>query len=80
MSDKFIQDLIVALGDKANIKQVDACITRLRVVLKDNSLIKKSVLKKLGAIDVVKVGDTQQIIFGAKSAGYRDQIKALLNA
>lgn len=78
MSDTFIQDLVAALGGVANIKQVDACITRLRVVLNNNGLLQKSALKKLGAVDVVKVGDTQQIIFGAKSAGYRDQIKALL--
>lgn len=80
MSDKLIQDLVTALGGTSNIKQVEACITRLRVALSDNSLLKKSALKKLGAIDVVKVGETQQIIFGAKSAGYRDQINALLNA
>lgn len=80
MSDKLIQDLVAALGGTSNIKQVEACITRLRVVLSDNSLLKKSALKKLGAIDVVKVGETQQIIFGAKSATYRDEIRTLLNA
>lgn len=80
MSDTFILNLISALGDKSNIKQVDACITRLRVVLHNNNLLKKSALKKLGAIDVVKVGDTQQIIFGTKSVTYRDEIRALLNS
>lgn len=80
MSDTFILNLISALGDKSNIKQVDACITRLRVVLHNNNLLNKSALKKLGAIDVVKVGDTQQIIFGTKSVTYRDEIRALLNS
>ncbi|AHG74698.1 PTS sugar transporter subunit IIB [Mannheimia varigena] len=81
MSDKSITlEVINALGGKANIKQVDACLTRLRVVLNDNRLLNKPTLKKLGAVDVVKVADTQQIIFGAKSASYRDEIKALLNA
>ncbi|MFA9498895.1 PTS transporter subunit EIIB [Mannheimia sp. E30BD] len=80
MSDKdIINNIINALGNKENIKTVDACLTRLRVVLKDNSLLNKSVLKKLGAVDVVKVGDTQQIIFGTKSAQYRDEIKALIS-
>lgn len=80
MSDKLIQDLVTALGGVSNIKQVEACITRLRVVLNNNNLLNKSAMKKLGAVDVVKVGETQQIIFGAKSATYRDQIKTLLNA
>lgn len=80
MSDTFILNLLSALGDKSNIKQVDACITRLRVVLHNNNLLNKSALKKLGAIDVVKVGDTQQIIFGTKSVTYRDEIRALLNS
>lgn len=79
MSDKdMITNIVNALGNKENIKTVDACLTRLRVVLKDSSLLNKSVLKKLGAVDVVKVGETQQIIFGAKSAQYRDEIKALI--
>lgn len=79
MSDTLIQELVTALGGTSNIKQVEACITRLRVVLNDNGLLQKSVLKKLGAVDVVKVGEIQQIIFGAKSAQYRDEINALLN-
>lgn len=74
-----ITKIVNALGNKENIQTVDACLTRLRVVLKDNSLLNKSVLKKLGAIDVVKVGETQQIIFGTKSAQYRDEIKSLIS-
>ncbi|QIM67736.1 hypothetical protein A4G16_10400 [Mannheimia granulomatis] len=73
-----INKILEALGNKENIKQVEACLTRLRVVLHNNRLLNKSMLKKLGAVDVVKVADTQQIIFGTKSAQYRDEIKALL--
>ncbi|MFD0966081.1 glucose PTS transporter subunit EIIB [Seminibacterium arietis] len=79
MSETTILDIINALGGKENINQVDACLTRLRVVLHDNKLLNKSTLKKLGAVDVVKVSNTQQIIFGIKSAQYRDQIKALIS-
>lgn len=79
MSEKLIQEIIAALGGLSNIQQIDACITRLRVVLSNNNVLNKTALKKLGAVDIVKVGDTQQVIFGAKSATYRDQIKALLN-
>ncbi|HHW7570340.1 TPA: PTS transporter subunit EIIB [Mannheimia haemolytica] len=79
MSEKsIILEIINALGNKENIKQVEACLTRLRVVLHNNGLLNKSALKKLGAVDVIKVGDTQQIIFGAKSGQYRDEINALI--
>lgn len=79
MSEKPIsQQILTALGNKENIKQVEACLTRLRVVLNNNALLDKSALKKLGAVDVVKVGETQQIIFGAKAGQYRDEIKALI--
>ncbi len=67
MSDKsIILEIINALGNKENIKQVEACLTRLRVVLHNNGLLNKSALKKLGAVDVIKVGDTQQIILVQK--------------
>lgn len=75
-----VNEILKALGNAENIKQVEACLTRLRVVLHNDKLLNKSALKKLGAVDVVKVGDTQQIIFGAKSSEYRDEIKSLLNA
>ncbi|MEG9530653.1 PTS transporter subunit EIIB [Mannheimia indoligenes] len=48
MSDKeMITNIINALGNKENIKTVDACLTRLRVVLNNNSLLNKSSLKNL---------------------------------
>lgn len=45
MSETTILDIINALGGKENINQVDACLTRLRVVLHDNKLLNKSTLK-----------------------------------
>lgn len=75
---QIINEIVKALGNKENIRQVDACLTRLRVELHNNKLLNKSALKKLGATDVIKVGNMQQIIFGIKSAQYRDDIKALI--
>lgn len=75
-----ITKIITALGNKENIRTLDACLTRLRVVLNNNNLLNKPALKKMGAIDVVKVGNTQQIIFGTKSAQYCDEIKALISS
>lgn len=73
-----VQEIIDALGGVTNLKQVEACLTRLRVKLNDNHALNKSTLKKLGAVDVVKVGDAFQIILGTESAKYRDEINAMI--
>ena len=48
--------IIAALGNAENIENVDACITRLHVSVKDVKAVDKAALKKLGAIDVLEVG------------------------
>ncbi|MFV0575602.1 MAG: N-acetylglucosamine-specific PTS transporter subunit IIBC [Vibrio sp.] len=54
-----------ALGGHSNINTIDACITRLRLSLKDRSIVNEAVLKKLGAKGVVKLGENNlQVILG----------------
>lgn len=72
--------ILDALGGKENIRQVAACLTRLRVLLHDNTKLDKKALTEAGAIDVIQVGDTYQIIFGKKAELYRDALIELLNA
>lgn len=71
--------IIEALGGIDNIQQVDACLTRLRVILKAQQLLDKARLKKLGAVDVIEIRDQTQILFGRDSVKYRDEIRLLLN-
>lgn len=67
-----------ALGGKENIVSVDACITRLRVEVKDTAKVNDSELKKLGASGVLKVGKNGvQAIFGAKAQFIANDIKGL---
>ncbi|HDI0247152.1 TPA: PTS transporter subunit IIABC [Staphylococcus aureus] len=63
--------VLEAMGGKANIKHLDACITRLRVEVNDKSKVDVPGLKDLGASGVLEVGNNMQAIFGPKS----DQIK-----
>jgi PTS system D-glucosamine-specific IIC component/PTS system maltose and glucose-specific IIC component len=73
--------MIDALGGKENVVDVDACITRLRITVKDGSLVKENDhwTNQLGAKGLVKVGDTGiQAIYGAQAAGYKAQINACL--
>ncbi|WP_432408946.1 N-acetylglucosamine-specific PTS transporter subunit IIBC [Wukongibacter sp. M2B1] len=56
-----------ALGGEENIEELDNCITRLRLELKDVSKVDEDRLKKLGASGVVKVGKKSvQVIVGTK--------------
>ncbi|MGJ5682057.1 glucose-specific PTS transporter subunit IIBC [Staphylococcus equorum] len=64
-------EVLDAMGGQENIKHLDACITRLRVEVKEKSKVDVAGLKELGASGVLEVGNNMQAIFGLKS----DQIK-----
>ena len=70
--------VLEALGGESNIVSVDACITRLRVEVKDKSKVDKQALKDLGAAGVVEVGNGVQAIFGAKANSYKNEINTIL--
>ena len=71
--------ILDALGGKANITNLDSCITRLRVSVKDIKAVDKAALKSLGAMGVLEVGDSIQAIFGGKSAIYQVQIQDIMD-
>ena len=60
-------ELVSAFGGKENIANLDACITRLRVSVKDIAKVDQAKLKSLGAAGVVVAGSGVQAIFGTKS-------------
>ena len=72
------QDIIVALGNAENIEEVDACITRLRVSVKDVKKVNKEELKKLGARGVLEVTGGVQAVFGTMSDTLKQRINAIL--
>jgi len=64
-TSKLARQYLKALGGHANIDNIDACITRLRLTLKDSSLANEKTLKGLGAMGVVKLGSNNlQVILG----------------
>ena len=79
--DEIVQkapEVLAALGGEENAVSIDACITRLRVEVKDKSKVDKEKLKALGAVGVVEVGNGIQAIFGAKADAYRHEINRIL--
>ncbi|MFE4109205.1 N-acetylglucosamine-specific PTS transporter subunit IIBC [Kosakonia sp. YIM B13611] len=56
---------IAAIGGSSNLTGIDACITRLRLTVKDSSLVNESMAKRLGASGVIRLNKTGvQIIVG----------------
>lgn len=72
------QDILVGFGGSQNIKHLDACITRLRVEVKDKNLVNKEELKRLGAAGVLEVGNNVQAIFGPRSDGLKSEMQAVI--
>lgn len=74
------KQLLLAFGGESNIKTLDACITRLRIELKDIAKCDQTKIKSLGASGVVVIGNGVQAIFGTKSDIYKTEIEELINA
>ncbi|MBU6134676.1 PTS transporter subunit EIIC [Clostridium tertium] len=75
-----IPRIVEAVGGKENILKVEACFTRLRLSLKDKSIIKPNEYFKneLSANGIVKVADGVQIIYGNKASVYKTEMREFL--
>ena len=72
-------DILKAMGGQENITNLDACITRLRVSVKDVKVVDKKELQKLGAAGVLEVGNNIQAIFGPRSEIIKGQIQDVVS-
>lgn len=62
---KMSQDILANVGGVDNLSNINHCATRLRLKVKDASLVDKSELKKIdGVLGVEVAGDENQIIVG----------------
>ncbi|KFN11244.1 glucose-specific PTS transporter subunit IIBC [Paenibacillus macerans] len=77
--DELPHNILSALGGQENIVHLDACITRLRVEVKDKANVSKDRLKNLGASGVLEVGNNIQAIFGTRSDTIKTQIADIMN-
>ncbi len=59
------QMIVRGLGGKSNIEETEACMSRLRVIVKDYSLINEGILNKTGCNGIVKANENEiQIVYG----------------
>ncbi|HFI5334721.1 TPA: PTS N-acetyl glucosamine transporter subunit IIABC [Serratia liquefaciens] len=72
---------IGAIGGSDNLTGIDACITRLRLSVKDSSKVLDASCKRLGASGVVKLNkQTVQVIVGSKAEAIADGMRAVIAA
>uniref|UniRef100_UPI0035CB58B1 N-acetylglucosamine-specific PTS transporter subunit IIBC n=1 Tax=uncultured Sphingomonas sp. TaxID=158754 RepID=UPI0035CB58B1 len=59
------EQFIAALGGRANLTTIDACTTRLRLIVQDQAAVDETALKRLGARGVIRPSERDlQIIIG----------------
>lgn len=67
-----------AIGGSANIVEVDACVTRLRLSVNDAGVIDEAAVKRLGAAGIIKPNNKSvQIVVGTHAELIADEIKKL---
>ena len=78
-TDSQAERVIALLGGRENIELVDACMTRLRVTVKDaNKVADVSKWKSAGALGLFKKGNGIQAVYGPKADVLKSDINDIL--
>ncbi len=72
-----INRLIQALGGKDNIIKTEINMSRLKVLVKDTSVVDKDTIQKLGAKGIVEIDNQLKIILGPNSKQLKRYMKDL---
>ena len=77
--DQQIAQIVYLLGGKQNIKEVDACMTRLRVSVKDREKVgSEEAWKRAGAMGLIVKDYGVQAVYGPKADVLKSDIEDLL--
>ena len=79
MDNKKNAELILQhVGGKENVVEIDNCITRLRLEVKDNTIVDEKKIKSAGVAGVLRPGKNNvQVIIGTKVQFVADEFKKL---
>jgi len=70
--------ILEGVGGKENVASIDNCITRLRLEIKDHTLVDEKKIKSAGVAGVVRPGKTAvQVVVGTKVQFVADEFKKL---
>ena len=72
------KDIVKNVGGKENVASIDNCITRLRLEIKDYTLVDEKKIKSAGVAGVIRPSKTAvQVIIGTKVQFVADEFKKL---
>ena len=74
-----INKLVQYLGGKDNILDTEVNMSRLKVTLKDVSIVDKNAIEKLGAKGIVEIDNQLKIIFGPDAVKLKKYITEIKN-
>ena len=72
------RQIMMGLGGKDNISDVDCCITRLRCTVYDGSKVDQELLKGTGASGVICRGTGVQVVYGPRVSVIKSDLEAFL--
>lgn len=73
--------IINLLGGRENISDVDACMTRLRVTVRDSSKVgSEEAWKQVGAMGLIVKGEGVQAVYGPKADVLKSDVQDLLDS
>lgn len=61
------ENILAALGGAANVTELEPCITRLRVEVRDPAVVDDDGLRATGAFGVVRSGRVVQVVVGPEA-------------
>lgn len=74
-----VKGILEALGGAGNIASLDNCVTRLRLVLEDGTIVDDDRLKDLGALGVIHLDKQNvQVVIGTKVTSVRNELESYL--
>lgn len=60
------EDILSGLGGAANVAELEPCITRLRVVVRDPEAVDEPAVRAAGAVGVIRSGRIIQVVVGTE--------------
>ncbi len=76
--DEQTELIFSGLGGRENIADLDCCITRLRVTVKNPELVNDETLTRSGAKGVIKRGNGIQVIYGTQVIAIKTRLEEFL--
>lgn len=73
--------IIAGLGGVENIESLDYCATRLRTIVKDNTKVSESTIKRAGVAGIIRPSQTAvQVVIGPKVQFVYDEVSRQVNS